>query len=271
MTCPETFPHAVHKLYQYRKSISTRPFNARGAGVTRCEYCRIDIDHCICPLVKPQSANASFALLMYDDEVLKPSNTGRLIADILPDTKASLWHRTQVCEQFKSLLNDPHYQPILIFPDEYAVPEQPLMGIDELEKLGVEGKQRVRRPLFILLDATWRQARKMYRKSPYLHHIPMLSVPAQLMTREPESAVGDITDGLAGSRYHVRTAHKEQQLATAEVAARVLQLSGNQRAGDVLNLWFDVFSYRYQCGVKQPNLGDKSAVQRYQQYLQQHP
>ncbi|TLU67638.1 DTW domain-containing protein [Thalassotalea litorea] len=262
---PDTFPHAVHKLFQYRKSISTRPFNARGAGVERCQYCRIDVKYCICSLLKPQSANASFALLMYDDEVLKPSNTGRLIADILPDTKAFLWHRTEVADELLLLLKSAEYQPFLVFPEEYAVEKQPVLDIQKFSKTSVNPNCHSSRPLFILLDATWRQARKMYRKSPYLHQIPMLSVPAELMRPHVMPQHGCASEIL--SRYHVRTAQKEQQLATAEVAARILQLSGNHRAGDVLNLWFDVFSYRYQCGVKQNNLGDAEAVERYLAYL----
>ncbi|WP_394176155.1 tRNA-uridine aminocarboxypropyltransferase [Thalassotalea litorea] len=262
---PDTYPHAVHKLFHYRKSISTRPFNARGSGVDRCQYCRIDVQYCICDLVRPQSANASFALLMYDDEVLKPSNTGRLIADILPDTQAFLWHRTEIAEGFLALLTSEQYQPFLVFPEEYAVETQPVLDIQELSKTSAKPGCHSPRPLFILLDATWRQARKMYRKSPYLHQIPMLSIPAELMhpnVLAPSDCSSEIL-----SRYHVRTAQKAQQLATAEVAARILQLSQNKQAGDVLNLWFDVFSYRYQCGVKQTNLGNANAVKRYLDYL----
>ncbi|MDI8992988.1 DTW domain-containing protein, partial [Salmonella enterica subsp. enterica serovar Anatum] len=31
-------------------------------------------------------------------------------------------------------------------------------------------------PLFIMLDGTWPEARKMFRKSPYLDHLPVISM-----------------------------------------------------------------------------------------------
>lgn len=31
-------------------------------------------------------------------------------------------------------------------------------------------------PLFIMLDGTWPEARKMFRKSPYLDNLPVISV-----------------------------------------------------------------------------------------------
>ena len=75
--------HAVHRLFQYRKSLSTTVFKARGQRVKRCELCRISLSHCICPLTPKAVSNAGFLLLMYDTKVMKPSNTGRLIADLI--------------------------------------------------------------------------------------------------------------------------------------------------------------------------------------------
>ncbi len=39
------------------------------------------------------------------------------------------------------------------------------------------------RPLFILLDGTWSEARKMFRKSPYLEHLPVLSLAPEQLSR----------------------------------------------------------------------------------------
>ncbi len=43
----------------------------------------------------PSTSKSRFCLLMFDTEPMKPSNTGRLIADILPDTVAFQWSRTE--------------------------------------------------------------------------------------------------------------------------------------------------------------------------------
>jgi len=87
-----------------------------------------------------------------------------------------------------------------------------------------EGK----RPLFILLDATWSEARKMFRKSPYLEHLPVLSL-------EPEQL----------SRYKLRRSKRDDHFCTAEVAALCLELAQDTIASEVLDAYLDVFSTHY--------------------------
>ena len=96
-------------------------------------------------------------LLMYDVEPLKPTNTGWLIADVIQDTHAYGWSRTEVDAELPALLNDPQWQPFIVFPGEFVAKERVVTEV-KLEP----GK----RPLFVLLDATWSEARKMFRKSP---------------------------------------------------------------------------------------------------------
>lgn len=57
---------------------------------------------------------------MFDTEPMKPSNTGRLIADILPDTAAFQWSRTEPPQALLELVQHPDYQPIVVFPASYA-------------------------------------------------------------------------------------------------------------------------------------------------------
>ena len=78
--------NAVSRLRQYRVSISTRPYKARGFRVKRCTFCLLPEKQCLCDTIIHQTAKSRFCLMMYDTEVMKPSNTGKLIADVLPDT-----------------------------------------------------------------------------------------------------------------------------------------------------------------------------------------
>ncbi|MCL7680395.1 DTW domain-containing protein, partial [Klebsiella pneumoniae] len=73
----------------------TRPFLARGNRIKRCQRCLLPLRHCLCDTLQPQPARSRFCLIMFDTEPMKPSNTGRLIADILPDTEAFQWSRTE--------------------------------------------------------------------------------------------------------------------------------------------------------------------------------
>jgi len=237
--------HAVQQLYQYRKSLSTKPFNARGKGVNRCQLCQCAMEYCICHLRPKTQSQVGFVLLMHDIEVLKPSNTGRLIADIITDTFAFLWQRTNVEKKLIELLSDKKWQPIVIFPEHY-VDDDTEVFVDNLPSNYLS--QNVKRPLFILLDGSWREAKKMFRKSPYLKGLPVLSISINRMKNVSDS--------------YIRQASEKHQFATAQVAAQALQLAGEEYNGKLLNHWFDVFNFQYQRSVCQPNAGDEFAVQR---------
>lgn len=218
--------HAVQRLFLYRRSISTKPFKARGYKVKRCENCRIGISFCICSDKPTCASNAAFLLLMWDDEVLKPSNTGRLIADLIKDTHAFIWKRTEIEDALLTLINNPIYQPYVVFPADYATKDQQV--VHQVDLIKSPAKQ----PLFIILDGSWREAKKMFRKSPYLSQFPILSI--NLDTQD--------------ERYRLRKANGDDRLATAEVAAHVLRSYGEIENGNLLDLWFDTFNQQYKAG-----------------------
>lgn len=156
---------------------------------------------------------------MGDIEALKPSNTGWLIADIVADTAAFGWTRTAVEPGLLALLADPQWQPYLVFPGEYVAPERVVTTVQPATD---------KRPLFVLLDGTWAEARKMFRKSPYLDHLPVLSL-------QPEQL----------SNYRLRRSTRGDHLCTSEVAALCLELAGEQHAADTLGAYLDVFTTHY--------------------------
>ncbi|MFM2482108.1 tRNA-uridine aminocarboxypropyltransferase [Celerinatantimonas sp. YJH-8] len=211
-------PHAIERLYQQRLKQSTRPYQARGYQIIRCPHCHLAQKFCQCHLKQSVVSNCAFCLIMYDFEVLKPSNSAGLIADIIPDTYGFIWSRMQTSTELLTLLANPEYQPIVIFPTQNALESQPLATAHDLQPTG-------KKPLFILLDGTWREAHKMYRKSPWLHHFPLLSFNLDK----------------APSDYSLRKGSLGFQLATAEVAALALAAAGEQANADVLLSWFEVF------------------------------
>lgn len=216
-------PHAVARLRAERLARSAKPFLARGGPKgERCPGCRLVPSHCICGLRPQVPARAGVCLLMADTEPLKPSNTGWLIADVVPDTFAFGWARTEVQPGLVALLADPQWQPYVVFPGEFVAPER------VVTEVAPEGTTPGKRPLFILLDATWPEARKMFRKSPYLDRFPVLSLaPAQV------------------SRYRLRRSRRGDHFCTSEVAALCLELAGEPQAAQVLDAYLDVFTHHY--------------------------
>ena len=219
--------HAVSRLRSARLAASSKPYVARGSGAGRCGGCRLIASHCICDL-RPVAGptRAGVCLIMGDIEALKPSNTGWLVADLVADTHAFGWSRTAVDPALMALLADPQWQPYVVFPGEFVAPGR--VVLDRLPSPGEAGAELARRPLFVLLDGTWSEARKMFRKSPYLDALPVLSL-------HPEHV----------STYRLRRSAHDHHFCTSEVAALCLQLAGEEHTARLLAAWLGVFGAHY--------------------------
>jgi DTW domain-containing protein YfiP len=181
--------------------------------------------HCMCALRTAVPTRAAVCLLMADIEPLKPTNTGWLIADMVADTFAFGWSRTEPDPALITLLSDPGWEPYVVFPGQYAAPQRVVHAV-QAPAAGPDGT--VKRPLFILLDGTWSEARKMFSRSPYLNHMPVLSL-------EPAEA----------SQYRLRRSRCGDHFCTSEVAAQCLHLAGDEAAGKTLDAYLGVFTHHY--------------------------
>ena len=217
---PEAPLHAVAHLRSARLARSSKPFLARGGPRgERCPGCRLVPTHCLCALRPVLPVRAGICLIMADIEPLKPSNTGWLVADVVPDTFAFGWARTDVDPALLALLADPQWQPYLVFPGEFVAGERVVRGVQP---------PAGRRPLFVLLDATWPEASKMFRKSPYLDHLPVLSLQSMQL-----------------SKYRLRRSQQADHFCTSEVAALCLALGSEPLAAQTLGAYLDVFTAHY--------------------------
>lgn len=225
--------NAVLRLRAERLARATRPFLARGNRVRRCQGCLLVQRYCLCDTIAPQPAKSRFCLVMFDTEPMKPSNTGRLIADILPQTEAFQWSRTEPPQALLDLVNNPNYQPMVVFPSSYADADRQVLSTPPAGKP----------PLFIMLDGTWPEARKMFRKSPWLDNFPLISVDLSRV-----------------SAYSLREVHAEGQYCTAEVAIALLDLANDTDAASALSQHFTRFRTRYLAGKSQ-HQGSVTAVE----------
>jgi DTW domain-containing protein len=216
-------PHAVNRLRTARLARSSKPFLARGGPRgERCAGCRLILSHCLCALRPALTVRAGVCLIMADIEPLKPSNTGWLIADVVADTFAFGWARTEVDPALLALLADPQWQPYLVFPGEFVAAGRVVTQVQPTDS------NNEKRPLFVVLDATWPEARKMFRKSPYLDRLPVLSLQSEQL-----------------SNYRLRRSQKDEHFCTSEVAALCLELAGETHAAQTLEAYLDVFTKHY--------------------------
>lgn len=217
--------NTVHILRQQQLALSTKEFRARGYKVKRCEACLIPKNKCICAQRPVITSRSAFCLVMYKNEYYKPSNTGKLIADVIPDNYAFKWDRVAPCPTLIALLQNPKYAPILVFPQQYAEQHRCIESPNDLDAVN-QGKI----PLFVMLDGTWREASKMF-KSPCFAKLPVLGI-------QPESS----------SSYQLREAAHAHQLCTAEVAIEVLKLAQDNQAAKALSDYFYQFRKAYIAG-----------------------
>lgn len=210
--------NAFLTLRAKRLAEATREFRARGASLIRCEGCQLAVHACICAYRPSLQSRSELVLLMHRNEVFKPTNTGRLIAEVLPaQTHVFCWHRTEPDPELLALLADPARRCCVVYPDLDAPNIAPEIW-----------HQSDRINTFILLDGTWKQGSRMLTLSRWLDAVPRLAL--------PESQ-------LRG--YAVRKSQHSHQLSTAEAGALCLQLAGEADQAESLLDYFALFNQHY--------------------------
>ena len=200
---------------------ATKPFNAKGKHVSRCKYCQLGAQACLCDYVPKIQSGVDFILLMHRNELFKPTNTGRLLADINPHCHVHLWSRTQPEAALLEMINDPDRQCFIVFPSSSIQADRPrpvYQHIPDTDK----------RTTFILLDGTWTQCSRMFSLGRWLDKIPVIELPKGR------------TKG-----YQVRKSLTDSQLATAEAGMLCLELAGESHNAGVLEHYFNVFNQHY--------------------------
>jgi DTW domain-containing protein YfiP len=158
----------------------------------RCSCCRRPAGHCICHLLPQISARTQVLVVQHPDEHKHALNTARLLVAGL--VNAELVVAEQLDEDWCARLIDPQWHTELLFP-----------GSDTPVLQGNGQAQRPRR--LVLLDGTWRKARKLLYLNPVLQQLPRVALPAGLL-----------------SRYRLRKAPMAGALSTIEAGVHALQI-----------------------------------------------
>ena len=188
-----------------------------------CNECGLPLINCICNKSSKVSTKAKFWILSSEREFYRPSNTARLLRLINPDsTEIFLWERTKSPERLIKHISLEEYTPFVLFPTE----------TEELENRKVEFKLTDKIPAFIILDGTWKEARKIFRKSDFLNDLPIVSI-------EPSYA----------SRYDLRRGAAEGNLCTIEAAIEILKMNGEIKPAQAIEDYYTLFLKSYKAGV----------------------
>ncbi|MBU3144519.1 tRNA-uridine aminocarboxypropyltransferase [Clostridium sp. CF012] len=187
-----------------------------------CSKCGLPIINCLCDKAPKIKTHAKLWILSTEKEFYRPSNTARLLELVNPDsTEIFLWERTKTPEKLVANLNNEIYEPFLLFPIENY----------ETESRKVEYENTGKIPAFIIIDGTWKEARKIFRRSAYLENLPIISL-------EPAF----------NSNYDLRRGVVDGNLCTIEAAMEVLKINGETDSSQVINEFFNLFLKSYKAG-----------------------
>jgi len=185
----------------------------------QCEDCGLVKGHCICDYEIHLDSKVEFWLLTHENELSRTNNTGRLIENAIETTRVFCWKR-----------NDPP-RKLLKLMEEYVVYLVFSADKEEDKKRVMDYQPSNKKTAFLILDGTWKEARKMIRKSDYLKTLPILSLnPSQK------------TD------YDLRRNNDAHHICTAEVAIELLKLIGDTNQSDALKNYFDYYLEKYHAG-----------------------
>lgn len=145
-----------------------------------------------------------FTLLTHFKELEKPSNTGKLVVEVLGSAAEQVrWERLTPPAGLVRAIEAGGVA--LLYPGTAEEPAGDLTGIEHV----------------ILIDGTWHEARHIHQRSPYLQR-------ARRICLRPASK----------SRYNLRKNQKESGLCTAECVMEILRESGNHVDADRLEELF---------------------------------
>lgn len=197
-----------------------------------CMACGMIPSECMCDYQVQIDTDVEFWLLVHPEEFKRTSNTGRLIKEAIASTKVFQWDRVEAPRELVELLDTNAYNVYLVMAADRENEKKRLKNYES------NGKKSV----FLLLDGTWKEVRKMIRKSDYLANLPILAFHLD-----------------AKSKYTLRRNTDEHHLCTAEAAIALLDLANDQEAAKRLEHYFDTFMAHFDRSKLSPRIDVPSA------------
>ena len=195
------------------------------SGPSRCVACQRGMTSCWCPFVVASDHRAKVVLLQHPREARNRCGSARMVRQALPRSQTLVGVEFEDDPRFTSMLQAEE-DPVVLYPAEGARPVAELV-------------ERAGSFTLFVVDGTWGQADKIWRRNPSLRRLPTYRVdpavpsrylirrgdptPAGLATVEAVAAALDAADGAPG-RYAALlaplTALVERQVQEAQSPRR---------------------------------------------------
>ena len=184
------------------------PDSAPGSPLTSgrayCTICLRPQRTCLCRWIATVDTDIEVVILQHPLEVGNAKGSAHLLHLSLKGSRMVVGETFQPAELQTLLYSDSaaqNRQPLLLYPE---TPEAKSLGLSSPPMIDAIPADPARLRL-IVIDGTWRKSRKILYQNPLLQQLPRLSLP-------------DTTR----SRYHIRKAHKPDQVSTLEATCYAL-------------------------------------------------
>ncbi|MDG3086680.1 DTW domain-containing protein [Vibrio hannami] len=151
---------------------------------------------CICSEIPKVTTSWHLALLTHPNELNRDTNTGKLLHRALTNSSVHIWDRVNPPASLIEMINSGDYQPVVLYPSDKSVSLSSLTQKDALQDPPY---------LFIILDGTWQEAKKMINKSPWLKELASVHLERTLK-----------------SEYKLRKNQEDGNLCTYEVGSHLI-------------------------------------------------
>lgn len=130
----------------------------------RCLVCNRSRATCFCGFVTPFETLTRFVLLMHPKEYKEQTTgTGRLTHRALKNSELIMGVNLTENKRLNSLLTDPSFYPVILYPGHTSI------NLSQCTNFDVPPRKKL---LIIILDGTWRLAKKIQSASANLHDVP---------------------------------------------------------------------------------------------------
>lgn len=159
----------------------------------RCDGCRRPLLHCLCVLIPDMSSRTRLLIIQHPSERHHALNTARLLARGLSSAHLHVVETIDPGSELFRQLNDDSFDTCVLFPGPAAAT--------------LDSTETSRSRQLVLLDGTWRKARKLLHLNPILRSLPHVMLPTGYV-----------------SRYRLRKAPSAHALSTIEAGVAALEL-----------------------------------------------
>lgn len=166
-----------------------------------CSKCNYPTKTCLCDYLTSVEHKTNIIVLQHPSEVNNKKNTIRVLSLLTDNIKVIVGETEQDFAEIKTLLTEPDTNYFLLYPSEKA------KTWDEyLTESHDKGAFLAKKTTLIMLDGTWRKAKKIHLSNLWLKNIPNLTLISDKKTT-----------------YAIRKSNLEHGLSSIEAIAYALE------------------------------------------------